>query len=273
LRIANPEHAPHFQIKMIQVLRADITTLDVDAIVNAANEQLAPGGGVCGAIYRAAGPRLVEATKRIGGCKTGEAVITSGFDLPARFIVHAVGPVWSGGNAGEAALLSSAYWNAMDVARQNGVKSIALPAISTGIYGYPNEEAARIAVESMRQQESSFDLIIACVFDEETEKLYKQALEATEELAAELKKSQGQTVSLRILRPLEPSSFEIAMMAKLKTMVSEKMFEEVQRSRHHASVIISFPDPEVQKIWDAIREDQRRVVQEAIENGTYPRDR
>ena len=164
---------------MIEVVRADITTLDVDAIVNAANESLSPGGGVCGAIYRAAGPRLVHATDGLRHCDTGNAVLTSAFDLEARFIIHAVGPVWAGGKNGEAELLTSAYENAFDVASQNGVKSIAFPAISTGIYGYPKAEAARIAIDVMCRHEAFFDRIIACMFDDETAKLYQRLLEAT----------------------------------------------------------------------------------------------
>ena len=117
----------------------DITTLETDAIVNAANESLAPGGGVCGAIHRAAGPELARACAAIGRCPTGEARLTPGFGLPARFVIHAVGPVWRGGGAGEAELLSSAYRSAMQLAADHGLRSIAFPAISTGIYGYPLE--------------------------------------------------------------------------------------------------------------------------------------
>src|SRR4029453_9431861 len=116
---------------------ADITNLSVDAIVNAANEQLAAGGGVCGAIFRAAGPKLAVACAALGGCPTGEARNTPGFNLPARFIVHAVGPVWRGGGHGEAGLLASAYRSSMTLASEQVLASIAFPAISTGIYGYP----------------------------------------------------------------------------------------------------------------------------------------
>ena len=129
---------------------ADITTLPVDAIVNAANEALAAGGGVCGAIHRAAGPDLALACSEAGGCPTGEARITPGFRLPARYVIHAVGPVWRGGACGEAEQLASAYRSAMALAIQHGLTSIAFPGISTGIYGYPLEEATRVAVRTVR---------------------------------------------------------------------------------------------------------------------------
>lgn len=128
----------------------DITTLATDAIVNAANAELRPGGGVCGAIHRAAGPELARACAAIGGCPTGEARLTPGFRLPARHVIHAVGPVWQGGGAGEAELLAGAYRSSLVLARDHGCASIAFPAISTGIYGYPREEATRIAVTTVR---------------------------------------------------------------------------------------------------------------------------
>ena len=128
----------------------DITTLDVDAIVNAANTSLAPGGGVCGAIHRAAGPKLAAACAAAAPCPTGEARITPGFGLRARYVIHAVGPVWHGGDRGEPELLASAYRASLDLARQAGVKSIAFPAISTGIYGYPLEAATAVAVSTVR---------------------------------------------------------------------------------------------------------------------------
>ena len=130
----------------------DITTLDVDAIVNAANSQLAPGGGVCGAIHAAAGPELAEACARIGPCPAGEARLTPGFHLPARYVIHAVGPVWRGGGAGEAELLRSAYRSAIRLAHTEGFRSVAFPAISTGIYGYPLQPATRIAVHTVREE-------------------------------------------------------------------------------------------------------------------------
>jgi O-acetyl-ADP-ribose deacetylase (regulator of RNase III) len=128
----------------------DITTLDVDAIVNAANAQLIPGGGVDGAINRAAGPRLANAMRALGGCPTGEARMTPGFDLRAKYVIHAVGPVWHGGHRGEPALLASAYRSALRLASDHGVVSIAFPAISTGVYGYPLEAATEIAVATVR---------------------------------------------------------------------------------------------------------------------------
>ena len=129
----------------------DITTLDTDAIVNAANEALAPGGGVCGAIHRAAGPELARACAAIGACPTGEARLTPGFRLPARYVIHAVGPVWRGGSAGEAALLASAYRSSLRLAAEHEFENIAFPAISTGIYGYPLAEATAIAVRAVRE--------------------------------------------------------------------------------------------------------------------------
>jgi len=128
----------------------DITTLDTDAIVNAANESLAPGGGVCGAIHRAAGPELARACAAAAPCPTGEARLTPGFRLPARFVIHAVGPVWHGGGAGEADLLASAYRSTVRLAAEHGLSSLAFPAISTGIYGYPLGQATPIAVSAVR---------------------------------------------------------------------------------------------------------------------------
>ena len=159
--------------RVIEIIRADITTLDVDAIVNAANTKLSPGGGVCGAIYRAAGPRLDEATKELVYCGTGDAVVTPGFDLPAKLVIHAVGPVWNGGGHGEAMLLRAAYRNAFRVARKHSVRTIAFPAISTGIFGFPKGEAAAIAVQVMREHEQDFERIVACLFDDESEAFYR----------------------------------------------------------------------------------------------------
>jgi O-acetyl-ADP-ribose deacetylase (regulator of RNase III) len=164
---------------VIEVIQADITTLAVDAIVNAANEALRGGGGVDGAIHRAAGPELLEECRRHPGCPTGQAVLTKGYRLPARFVIHTVGPVWRGGGAGEPALLESAYRNVFRLALQEGtIRAIAFPAISTGVYGYPKSEAAEIAVRAMRESESRFDRIVACLFDAENVTIYRETLSA-----------------------------------------------------------------------------------------------
>ncbi|MEO8879901.1 MAG: macro domain-containing protein [Gemmatimonadaceae bacterium] len=162
---------------MIEVMVADITTLDVDAIVNAANEQLRGGGGVDGAINRAAGQELVWASRALGPIATGSAVITPGFALRARYVIHAVGPVWHGGTKHEAELLARAYDESFARARAAGdVRTIAFPAISTGVYGYPKERAAVIAVRAMQKHEKEFERVIACAFDEETAGLYRRAI-------------------------------------------------------------------------------------------------
>lgn len=156
----------------------DITTLGVDAIVNAANEQLAPGGGVCGAIHRAAGPELARACLALGRCPTGEARLTSGFRLPAKFVIHAVGPVWRGGGIGEADLLASAYDSAMRLGAEYKLNSIAFPAISTGVYGYPLTPATRIAVDAVRAalaRGSSIDRVVFACFSPEVLDEYHRA--------------------------------------------------------------------------------------------------
>lgn len=159
---------------MIEILRADITTLAVDAIVNAANSALAGGGGVDGAIHRAAGPELARAAMVHGRCPPGEAVLTPGFRLPARFVIHAVGPVWTGGGRGERATLRRAYERAFAVAAAEGsIRSIAFPAISTGAYGFPKPLAAAIATGVMRAHVAAFERIVACLFDDESVRLYQ----------------------------------------------------------------------------------------------------
>lgn len=163
---------------MIRAIEGDITKLEVDAIVNAANATLLGGGGVDGAIHRAAGPELLAACKALGGCPTGEARLTPGFRLPARFVIHAVGPVWRGGGANEDALLESCYRQSFALARAGGARSIAFPAISTGAYGFPKERAARIAVKVMRERNQEFDDIIACCFGVEDRLLYESILKA-----------------------------------------------------------------------------------------------
>lgn len=162
----------------IEAQLADITTLDVDAIVNAANSQLSPGGGVCGAIHRAAGPELESACARVAPCPTGEARITPGFRLPARFVIHAVGPVWHGGRSHEPALLASAYRNSLALARSHKLKSIAFPAISAGIYGYPLADATKVAVETVRSfsKRGTLERVVFACFDRDVLDVYREQL-------------------------------------------------------------------------------------------------
>ena len=166
---------------LVRASLVDITTLEVDAIVNAANSDLIPGGGVDGAINRAAGPELARAMRAIGGCPTGEARITAGFDLPAKYVIHAVGPIWQGGGHGEARLLASAYWWSLELARDNEIKTIAFPAISTGVYGYPLARATRTAVETVRAFEGSLgcvDLVHFACFSQDALAAYLAQLSA-----------------------------------------------------------------------------------------------
>jgi O-acetyl-ADP-ribose deacetylase (regulator of RNase III) len=163
---------------MIEVVQGDITRLQVDAIVNAANSSLLGGGGVDGAIHRAAGPALREYCRGLGGCPTGEARVSPGFNLPARWVIHTVGPVWHGGDKGEPQLLESCYRASFEQARQQGARSIAFPSISTGAYGYPRAVAATIAVAVMREHEPTFERIIACCFSAEDAACYRQLLAA-----------------------------------------------------------------------------------------------
>ena len=165
----------------VEARLVDITTLDVDAIVNAANEQLALGAGVCGAIHRAAGQELARACAQVGPCPTGQARITPGFHLPARFVIHAVGPLWRGGQAGEADLLASTYRAALEIARSEKLASIAFPAISTGIYGYPLREATNIAVSTVRAElrtHGSISQVVFACFNEDALRAYDAELAA-----------------------------------------------------------------------------------------------
>ncbi|MBV9864669.1 MAG: O-acetyl-ADP-ribose deacetylase [Abitibacteriaceae bacterium] len=165
----------------LELVQGDITRQDTDAIVNAANERLAGGGGVDGAIHRAGGPQIMEECRRIGGCPTGEAVITSGGNLKARYVIHTVGPIYRGGKSGEPDLLAEAYHNSLELAVENGVKSIAFPSISTGVYGYPVESAARIAlgtvISFLEQSVHEIEVVRFVLFDARTFAAYETNLE------------------------------------------------------------------------------------------------
>lgn len=159
---------------MIEIIQGDITKLDVDLIVNAANESLLGGGGVDGAIHRAAGPELLEACRKLGSCPTGEARITPGFRLKARWVVHTPGPVWRGGALGEPQLLESCYRQSFSLAAEKGAQSIAFPCISTGVYGYPKQAAAAIALRVMQEWAGRMQRIVACCFGTEDALLYRR---------------------------------------------------------------------------------------------------
>jgi len=163
----------------LEIVQGDITKLAVDAIVNAANTSLLGGGGVDGAIHRAAGPRLLEECRTLGGCPTGEAKITGGYRLPARRVIHTVGPVWRGGTHREDELLASCYRNSLALAEQHGIKTVAFPAISTGVYGFPRDRAARIAVNEVKrflEHNTTLEKVILVAFGKATYDSYQKAI-------------------------------------------------------------------------------------------------
>jgi len=168
-------------IQKVSVIKGDITQLEVDAIVNAANSSLLGGGGVDGAIHRAAGPGLLEECRTLNGCPTGEAKLTKGYNLKASYVIHTVGPVWAGGDEGEEDLLAGAYRNSLALASENEITSIAFPAISTGVYHFPKDLATAIAIREVRiflGADSAVGQIIFCCFDEEMAQIYNRQIEA-----------------------------------------------------------------------------------------------
>ena len=171
-------------ITIIRMIKADITTLtDVDAIVNAANRSLLGGGGVDGAIHRAAGPELLKECRTLHGCETGEAKITGAYDLPCRYVIHTVGPIWNGGSSNEAKLLANCYRNSLKLAVENGIRSIAFPSISTGVYSYPVRQAAEVAVktveEFVKEHPGELDLVEWALFDDNTLRVYEEVNQGT----------------------------------------------------------------------------------------------
>ena len=165
----------------IEVIEGDITSLQVDAIVNAANERLLGGGGVDGAIHRAAGSQLLAECRTLKGCKTGDAKLTSGYELPARWVIHTVGPLWHGGTQGEAGLLARCYHSVFGIVRSQSILSLAFPAISCGVYGYPVEQAVKIAVTTVNAELAGFDTplrVVFCCFDPQMAALYRKELES-----------------------------------------------------------------------------------------------